>query len=216
MRILLLFILLLTATGSYAQQHEEGRERERPVNLTDNKGKRHGMWVLNFEARHGDRAYTEIGTYVHGKRYGAWYKIDSEGDLMAIENYANNTLNGEVKYYDMGKLYCEGNYRGLNPNNLYDTIMVEDPVTGFQKLVSVPTERGSVRHGTWAFYDMETGRLIREELYQVDELINRKEYSKYTAADSAAFEKRNKMLPHNTGQHYTPPKGRGQFSYTDY
>src|SRR5690606_23832105 len=116
-------------------------------------------------------------------------------------NFREDLLDGEVKYYTNGRLNCTGNYRGLNRSYDYDTVMVTNPETGAQSLVPVPTYKGSLRHGMWRFYDVESGRLLREEDYQVDELVYHKDY--LSKADSAYYEKRRATLPHNTNNNYT-------------
>src|SRR5690606_26255968 len=116
------------------------------------------------------------GIYYHGRKMGLWYKMDDAGELLAVEGYKNDAKDGEVKYFDRGRLMAVGHYRGLNPDHPTDTIMVEHPITGVQELRSVSTDKGSLRHGLWRYYDPETGRLTREEEYQVDELIYTREF----------------------------------------
>ncbi len=141
------------------------------INKTDTKGNKNGMWLLTQPARMGEPSQTEFGTYEHGNKAGLWYKLDGEGELLAVETYKNNVLDGEAKYYENGRLNCIGYYRGLNPKYEYDTVFVTDPVTHNEITRFVPTEKGTMRHGTWRFYDTDNGRLIREEDYQVDQLV---------------------------------------------
>ncbi len=165
-------------------------------NARDGKGRPHGFWYGQQEARMGEPAYTEFGTYDHGRKTGLWYKLDATGDLAAVERFANNTLNGESKYFEGGKLSTTGTYRGLNPDQEWDTLWVTDPISGYENRVIIATERGSLKHGTWRYYDVQTGRLKREEEYQVDELIGSKNFS-LAASDSAYYHKRAAALPHN-------------------
>lgn len=183
------------------------------INKTDNKGKRDGTWLLLQPARMGEPSSTEFGVYDHGNKSGLWYKLDGEGDLLAIETFKNNVLDGEVKYYEKGRVNCIGYYRGLNPSHDFDTVFVLDPVTHNEVTRIVPTERGTMRHGTWRFYDTDNGRLVREEDYQVDELVFTREFP-YTKADSAAILKRDSRLPHNKDKAYQPPAAK-QVSYTE-
>jgi antitoxin component YwqK of YwqJK toxin-antitoxin module len=154
------------------------------------------MWIVSQPAAMGEGGFTEFGKFDHGFKYGPWYKIDEQGDLTAMETFRNNVLDGEVKYFIKGRLSAVGYYKGLNPETEYDTIMVEDPVTGQQILRAVHNERNTVRHGPWRFYDVETGRLVREEEYQVDSLINSKEFP-MSKADSLYYQKRESQMPHN-------------------
>ncbi|XZF15868.1 hypothetical protein ACTHGU_07005 [Chitinophagaceae bacterium MMS25-I14] len=207
----MLLTVLAGTTGVQAQAAKAGPET---INQKDSRGERDGLWYATYPERMGEPAYTEFGSYDHGRKYGLWYKMDREGELMAIENFKNNTLNGESKYFEQGRLVCIGHYRGLNPAQKYDTIMVVNPETGAEKLVSISTERGYVRHGLWQYYDPITGRLRREEEYQVDELIYHKDFI-ISKEDSAYYQKKALAMPHNTGKTYTPPAGK-RHSYTDY
>jgi len=204
--------LVLLTLGAQAQTREAAKPAA--LNQLDTKGKRNGMWWLSFPERMGEPSYTEFGNYDHGSRIGPWYKMDGEGNVVAIENYKNDKKNGEAKYFEQGHLYCTGSFRGLNPAYAYDTIMVTDPVTGAESLRAVPTDKGTVRHGMWRYYDPQTGRLVREEEYQVDELIYHKEFG-LTKADSLYYQQRTQALPHNKGLKYEPPANR-KHSYTNY
>lgn len=185
------------------------------VNRMDAQGKKHGTWLIRQEARMGEPAYSEFGSYSHGRKAGLWYKMDADGALMAIENFRNNTLDGEVKYFENGRLSSIGHYRGLNQNKTVDTIMVEHPITGDQSLVAVQTDRGSLRHGLWRFYDPESGRMIREEEYQVDNLIFSRDF-KMTREDSLYYYNRAARLPHNRkGKPVKAPPGKN-ISYITY
>lgn len=166
-----------------------------PLNQKDAKGKAHGTWYMQQPARMGEPASIEFGNYFHGRKTGVWYKMDGEGQLVAVERYRDDVLDGEVKYFEGGYLTCIGHYRGLNPRQKYDTIIVADPITGLEKLVSISTDRGALRHGLWRYYDPQTGRLIKEEEYQVDDLIHEKSFG-LTREDSTYYEKRVRTLPH--------------------
>lgn len=165
------------------------------INRHDEHGKEHGLWYSYMGADKGEPEQTTIGHYDHGNRTGIWYVNDGKGNLTSIETFKLNVRDGEVKYFENGQLTCVGHYRGLNPSVEIDTVHIVDPITGDEKWVSVATERGSVKHGSWRFYDELTGRLIKEEQYQVDELIYKKDFS-ISPADSAHYQNRNKRLPH--------------------
>lgn len=173
------------------------------INKTDTKGKRDGMWLVQQPAAMGEPSMTEFGSYEHGIKAGQWYKLDGEGDLLAIETFRNDVLDGEAKYYERGKVTCVGYYRGLNPKADFDTVFVLDPVTHQEVRRIIATERGTMRHGTWRFYDVDNGRLVREEDYQVDELMFARDFP-YTKADSIAIQKRETKMPHNKNRAYKP------------
>lgn len=200
----LLFVMICLPCLAFGQQKKDSVK----VNLFDKKGQRDGMWYTIAPARMGEDAYAEFGNYVHGSKWGKWYKFDEDGNLQAEENYKNNVLDGEVKYFEGGRLLAIGHYLGLNPAHKFDTVLVVQPVTGAESYVPIPTTRGALRHGNWKFYDPETGRLIREAEYQVDEVIGEKEFG-LTASDSTYFKAREVAMPHNQKHQYKPPHGRG-------
>jgi hypothetical protein len=200
--------LLYIAMEATAQTNRiSAPARSASVNQFDSKGKPHGMWVIGEPAAMGEPGFTQFGRYEHGDKVGPWYKLDGDGDLMAAETYRNNVLDGETKYYDKGRLIAVGMYRGLNPEREYDTIMVEDPVTGLQRLRAVHNERNTVRHGIWRFYNADNGRMIREEEYQVDSMIYSKEFG-LSKDDSTYYLQREAKMPHNRKKSYSPPPGK--------
>lgn len=195
MRLLSFLFLLLCAQPVSAQTAQPEQERTE-LNQTDSKGLRQGMWLHRMPARMGEPAYLEFGYYSNGEKTGTWYRFDANGVPEAIEQYSRNVLNGEVKYFDDGRLTVVGHYRGLNPEYTVDTIVVEDPVTGAERLVPVSSERGTIRHGLWRFYDPMTGRLLREDFYQLDEKVSGKTFG-LSQSDSAYYKQRDAILPHN-------------------
>ena len=197
-------LLLLAGSGAGAQAPAAS------TNARDAKGKPHGFWYQAHEARMSDPAYTDFGSYSHGRKTGTWYTLDEEGNVAAIEAFRYNTLHGPCKYFEKGRLWITGNYRGLNPDQPFDTILVVDPVTGAEKDVVVATERGSLKHGYWRYYDTETGRLLRQEDYQIDSLLSIKNFG-MAPEDSAFYRQRTARLPHNLplpAGSRNPPKGR--------
>jgi len=210
-----LFLIFLAVTPVLAQEREDPPIPPDQTNLNklDSKGKRQGMWLTQKEPRMGEPGISEFGNYDHGSKYGTWYKIDNFGDLVAIEMFKNNVLDGEVKYYEQGKLYCVGHYRGLNPKNKYDTVVVMHPVTQEEEYRVIPTDNGSLRHGNWKYYDPNNGHLIKEEEYQVDELIYKKDYEVSAGTDSIYRRKHEALMPHVTGKGVKLPAGK-KVSYT--
>lgn len=197
-RIFFFFVLMTATLSVFAQSKTE-------INQYDADGRPHGLWYTFTPAERGEAAEVSFGHYDHGSKTGIWYVNDGKGNMVSIETFRFNVRDGEVKYFENGQLTCIGHYRGLNPKYAVDTFMLVDPITGDEKWVNVPTERGSVRHGRWRFYDELSGRLIREEQYQIDELIYKKEFT-ISSADSAHFEHRNKLLPHNANK--LPPASK--------
>lgn len=206
MRILFAYLLLFFSGTALAQ--------ETRFNLKDEKGQPHGQWVIQTPARMGEDAYAEWGSFDHGRKWGLWYRFDGEERVTAIERFRNGVLDGEVQYFENGALFCVGHYRGLNPFYAFDTIYVVDPVT-FQEIRRIlPTDRGSLKHGLWRYYDTRSGRLIREVDYQLGDVVASKEFS-VSPVDSAWYKAREKAMPHNQKNIYKPPRNKQQH-YTDF
>lgn len=206
-----IFLAILFTVFSGIATGQTGATRVSPpaksvvVNEKDAQGRPNGLWVLSEPAAMGEPATTEFGKYEHGLKYGPWYTLDIEGELMSMETFRNNVLDGEAKYFTKGRLSAIGYYKGLNPEREYDTILVEDPVTGAQILRPVHNERNTVRHGPWQFYDSETGRLVKEEEYQADSLIYSKNFP-MSKADSVLYKKREAKMPHNRNTSQRPER----------
>jgi hypothetical protein len=184
------------------------------LNQKDAKGKPQGQWLIQEPARMGEDAYSEWGTFDHGTRTGTWYRFDGEGEITSIQHYRLGALDGEAKYFEHGRLICVGHYRGLNPGRAFDTIYVMDPVTQIESRRVIPADRGTVRHGLWQYYDENTGRLVREIDYVVDEVIWRQDFA-MAPIDSAYYKRREAAMPHNQKHYYKPPRDK-QVHYTDF
>src|SRR5690554_3895404 len=205
--LLILWILgsgLLIPHLSMAQSPEPAFT-EKPTNRVDAQGRRQGLWLIREGGDRGEPAIIELGQFQDGKRTGPWYKMDGHGELISLLNYRFGVLDGEAQYFEQNRLQARGYYRGLNPRYEQDTFLVEDPLTGEQTWRYISTERGTVRHGLWRFYDPMTGRLVLEEEYQIDSLIYNREFP-MTAADSLYYREREEQLPHNRPDPpYAPP-----------
>ena len=205
MRVLHLIIYILFVSTVSAQQGVRDDLPKERTNQFDGEGRKHGTWVTITPARMGEPTFRESGSYYHGEKTGKWYKADTEGELMSMENYVGNALNGEVRYYDKGLLYCEGTYRGLNPLQEFDTIVIVDPVSHLESFKVISTDKGTVRHGTWRYYNPRTAELIRIEEYQVDELVYKREFVISSNTDSLLQKLHEQKMPHNSGTKSTAP-----------
>ena len=210
MRCILLFIALLLPASHLLAQQADGTKTT--LNQTDKKGRREGMWLIQQPERMGEDAYAEFGNYIAGQKFGVWYRMTPLEEIIAIEHYNRNVLDGEVQYYEQGRLVCIGHYLGLNPDQDYDTIFVTDPITQNEKMVRIATDRGTLKHGTWRYYDAATGRLAKEEEWSADELVDRKEFT-ISQFDSAYYQRRLKLMPHNQKHIYKPPPGKRSLTH---
>ncbi|MFT4061153.1 MAG: hypothetical protein QM642_02225 [Edaphocola sp.] len=208
-------VLMLFAVGVAAQTEKTGKNNpakqaatDDGLNKTDPKNRKQGLWFFKHEAHLGEPLFYEFGNYKDNRRNGIWTRLDSEQRLEATENYNHGVLNGTAQYYERGKLVVVGNYRGLDQSKPFDSVMVTNPNTLEDTLVIVPTDVGYTKHGLWRYYDAATGQLTREEEYQVDNLLYRREYTHYTHADSLAIKARIEQLPHNQKKTNKAPRGK--------
>ena len=199
--------LFLLCIGSLAHaQQEKIPSTDVPLNQYDEQGKRTGPWWVTTPARMGEPSKSEFGHFDHDLKTGKWYTINEEGDISAIESYKSDVLDGEVKYYYKGILTCSGNYRGFKSQQEVDSIVVIHPDTHEEMLRAIYAEKGTMRHGMWNFYDENSGKLLKEEEYQMDNLIYSKNY--VSKEDSLKSQKKAEGLPHKTGKEYKPPRNK--------
>ena len=207
-----LFFVIFSSSFSGVAQIEKPKGDN--LNKFDESGKKHGTWVNSFAPKKGELPYSEYGNYEHGLKYGTWTKLTKEGELISEENFKNNLLDGEARYYDYGKLYCEGTYLSKSSSQEKDTIVVTHPETLLESYKELPAYFGSFRQGEWHYYDPENGKLMRVEEYAEDELIYKRNFPNFYS-DSIAFKNREALLPHNFHKKPNLPKGKKQ-SYLNY
>ncbi len=180
------------------------------LNKVDKDQKKTGTWYEKVEPLRGEPGHHYFGNYLNGKKEGLWYKMDFNGNIISIEMFKNDVRNGISQYFENGKLICTGNWRGLNPIHKYDTVLVIHPTTDEHYYVAVPSEKGSVEHGLWRYYDPKTGQLNKEIEFQVGYVISSNSFEVYTKPDSIEIKRIEKILPHNNKNHYKPPTGKGK------
>jgi len=179
------------------------------LNKTDNLNRKQGWWFYKHEAALGEPLTYEYGQYLNNKKEGIWTTLDAEQQLISTENFNKGVLNGTSQYYESGKLVCIGNYRGLNQDKKIDSIWVTNPDTYADTLVAVPTEKGFTKHGIWRYYDPYTGQMVKEQEFQVDNLIYEKKYSFMTKTDSTRIaEQANKFISNKKYAKHPPGKSK--------
>jgi hypothetical protein len=207
--LLLSFIIL----SDVAIAQDLNNEVPVPTNQLNKEGKREGLWYFSKPARMGEPSTLEFGNYSSGKRNGIWCKMEKYTEkFINIETYKDGMLNGEVKYFEDGKLYCIGNYLALNPQYKYDTFLIVDPVTQLERFKAVPTESGSIRHGYWRYYNTDSGYLYREEEYVGDDLVYSKNFKNLPKATLTENSNNSPKLPHQKHSRYKPPIGKRSFT----
>ncbi len=143
------------------------------INAINQKGEKQGKWVISVEELRGEPGYEEEGIYKKGQKHGIWRKYNREGDIIAVENYKNGGKDGLQKYFTyLGDLVLEENWKGYDPDAPYDTIAVYG--TGSGEIIDfkiVKAEQYSVKNGEWKFYEPGTGRLIKTEQWDRNNLV---------------------------------------------
>ena len=161
------FILLMFSTQAVAQckTYIIG-VRHDTLNCTDNNNNKQGKWVMSQPAKYGNPGYSEEGVFVDNKKEGVWRMYSAQGDVLAIENYRWGQKNGLCDYYTLNGIEHEESWKATNPDNPYDTIQVpdlHDENKIYLKVVKI--EASTSEHGTWTFYDTQTGLITKTKTY---------------------------------------------------
>lgn len=141
------------------------------LNRVDLQGKKQGPWVIHVDDNHGERGYEEEGYFLNSKKEGTWRQYSLDGDLTAIENFRWGNKDGKCQYFtNMGDLMREESWKAVNPDNPYDTVAVYDVVDP-TKIVGtqiVKLDGFTLKHGTWRYYDPNTGTVTKTEKWFLD------------------------------------------------
>ena len=173
----LLFILVLfCSVHSYAQWKDyrlinDGKDT---INRIDHNGIKHGEWVVRVESVRGEPGYEEEGVFVKNRKEGEWRIFNLMGDLIGIEYYRWGNKDGTAQYFDInGALRMEQQWKALNPDKAFDTILVEDvdKLDSYHEVI-IKNEGASLKHGSWKYYDPATGSIVRTERYMLGKLEN--------------------------------------------
>ena len=142
------------------------------LNCTDNNNLKQGKWVVHVESLRGEPGYEQEGVYKDDKKDGTWRSYTLMGDIMSIENYRWGFKNGNSSYYNIYGIERKESWKAIDPKNPYDTIDVPDLHTDavYKRIVKV--EASTVKHGTWNYYNSETGAIIKTEEYVLDQLVD--------------------------------------------
>lgn len=142
------------------------------LNRVDKQNRKQGPWIQRFDNVRGEPGFEEEGVYENDRKEGIWRKYNLQGDLYALENYRWGYKDGMSQYFDiMGNPHREESWRAFDPEKLYDTIEVEDiDKPGNFKSVVIKNEGSSLKHGTWKYYDTQTGFIKKTEFYRLGQL----------------------------------------------
>ena len=179
LKIRLLFLtataILIFTSAATAQKYKSFKLSAKgdTLNATTQDGLKQGKWVVRVDEIRGEPGYEEEGLYNKGQKEGLWRRYNLTGDLISVENFLHGGKDGLQQYFTyLGDLEREENWRGYNPDSPYDTIAIYG--TGSGEIIDykiVKAEPYSVKHGEWKYYEPGTGRLIKKEDYDRNQLI---------------------------------------------
>ena len=98
-----------------------------------------------------------IGKLSKGVPYGDWSKLNDEGDVLEIINFANGTPGRKyvIIYYDNGQKHIEGSYLKSKKNGLFK-MYYENGIESFRGEYS-----NNSGVGFWTYFD-EDGQMIKK------------------------------------------------------
>lgn len=210
-----IFILLLFCSVNSVAQWKDYRlinDGKDTINRIDQKGIKHGEWVVHVESVRGEPGYEEEGVFENNRKEGEWRIFNLMGDLIGIEYYRWGNKDGIAQYFDInGALRMEQGWKALNPDKAYDTIMVEDvdKLDSYYEVI-VKNEGASLKHGSWKYYDPATGSVVRTENYMLGKL----EGDKNTASAEPAKAKKVPK-PKEVVEFEKKTKGKKKIRYQD-
>lgn len=168
--VLLALIFICTHLNAQLKSYQLGRKGD-TLNRVDQHNVKQGPWIVHIESLRGEPGYEEEGLFRDGKKEGLWRRYNLQGDPVAIENYHLDYKNGTSQYFTIAGLLREESWRAVDPKNPYDTVDVYDPVNP-DKITrkAIRLEGTSLKHGTWKYYDPQTGVLTRTENWIYNQL----------------------------------------------
>lgn len=168
MRVLSVVFLLISLNGFAQWKDYKINSKGDTLNRIDQQGKKQGYWVNRVESVRGEPGYEEEGMYQHDRKEGEWKLFNLMGDMVGKENYKWGLKDGICQYFNMhGDLVTEQSWKALNPDKVYDTILVEDlDKLDSYRTVIVKNEGAALKHGSWKYFNPQTGDLVRTDHYE--------------------------------------------------
>jgi hypothetical protein len=168
-------LLLCTVVSSGYAQYKSFKMSAKgdTINRIDKRNLKQGKFVLHTDELRGEPGFEEEGIYKNDAKEGVWRKYNLQGDPIEFETYLHGGKDGLQQYYSpLGELLREENWRGYNPDAPYDTIAVYG--TGSNEIVDykiVKAEQYSIKQGMWRYYEPVTGRLLKSEEWDRNNLV---------------------------------------------
>jgi len=142
------------------------------LNKVDSKDLKQGKWIIRVDELRGEPGHEEEGVFKNNRKEGTWRIYSLEGDLTGLEFFRWGNKDGNCQYFNRsGSLVREESWRALNPDKLYDTLLIEDiDHLDHYKTVIVKNEGVAIRHGYWKYYDPSSGFIYKTEIYTMGKL----------------------------------------------
>jgi hypothetical protein len=215
MKRLILFILLFTTFKGYSQAGTFiiGVKGD-TLNKLDSKSMKQGKWINRVDEVRGEPGFEEEGEYKNNRKEGTWRLYSLEGDLIGLEFYKWGNKDGLCQYFNSsGALLREENWRALNPEKLYDTLVIEDiDHLNEYKTVIVKNEGVGIRNGYWKYYNSSTGMIYKTEFYILGKLEKPKSNS---GSDSTSVASKTMVKPKEVQDYEKKNAGKKKIKVRD-
>ncbi len=175
-RVLFFFLLFITCKGFSQPGSYIISVKGDTLDKVDAKNQKQGKWVNRVDEVRGEPGFEEEGEFKNNRKEGTWRIYSLGGDLTGLEFYRWGNKDGVCQYFnESGSLVREESWRALNPDKLYDTLVIEDiDHLNEYKTVIVKNEGAAIRHGQWKFYNTSTGMIYKTETYTMGKLETHK------------------------------------------
>jgi hypothetical protein len=166
------------------------------LNAVDGKGHRQGKWVNHVEEVRGEPGFEEQGVYKDGKKEGVWKIFSLNGDLIGVEPYKWGNKSGVCQYFGInGTALREESWVSLNPDKVYDTLVIEDLDHPDKfKTIIIKNEGVAIRDGVWKYFDPMSGSVARTETWEMGKLEKSQAGQRALPDSSAAVAKPREVL----------------------
>ena len=173
-----------------------------------------GKWINRVDEVRGEPGFEEEGEYKNNRKEGTWRLYSLEGDLIGLEFYKWGNKDGLCQYFNSsGALLREENWRALNPEKLYDTLVIEDiDHLNEYKTVIVKNEGVGIRNGYWKYYNSSTGMIYKTEFYTLGKLEKPKSNS---GSDSTSVASKTMVKPKEVQDYEKKNAGKKKIKVRD-
>lgn len=208
-----LFLLLIIGDAASAQYKSFLiSAKGDTINRVDKKGLKQGKWVKHTDDLRGEPGFEEEGIYKNDMKEGVWRRYTLQGDPIGFETYLHNGKDGAQQYYSpLGELLREESWRGYNPDSPYDTIAVYG--TGSNEIIDykiVKAEQYSVKHGIWKYYEPVTGKLLKTEEWDRNNIVKPNQPKAASTAGSGTLTGVKKVVPKTADMLEWEKKNKGK------